>query len=149
MNNAQIMDRVVILRAHRSTLEGKWGDIDRLEAYLRRAVRNAGIDVPPEGRGLALVFQSYALWPHRTVFDAPGHKTPAKGGRRKTPDLVGGRLRRNGGNGTRSYLPLLRVAYHLFDEGVLERLVESSGFGGQGSGFRVQGSTSGSLQRSG
>ena len=28
-----------------------------------------GIDMPPEQRGLGLVFQSYALWPHRTVFD--------------------------------------------------------------------------------
>src|SRR6266545_6660779 len=27
------------------------------------------IDVPAEKRGLGLVFQSYALWPHRTVFD--------------------------------------------------------------------------------
>jgi iron(III) transport system ATP-binding protein len=27
------------------------------------------VDVPAEGRGLALVFQSYALWPHRTVAD--------------------------------------------------------------------------------
>ena len=26
------------------------------------------IDLPAEGRGLGLVFQSYALWPHRTVF---------------------------------------------------------------------------------
>jgi iron(III) transport system ATP-binding protein len=26
------------------------------------------IDKPPEARGLGLVFQSYALWPHRTVF---------------------------------------------------------------------------------
>jgi len=30
---------------------------------------DAGIDMPPEQRGLGLVFQSYALWPHRTVFD--------------------------------------------------------------------------------
>jgi iron(III) transport system ATP-binding protein len=29
----------------------------------------ARIDVPAEGRNLGLVFQSYALWPHRTVFD--------------------------------------------------------------------------------
>ena len=29
----------------------------------------AGIDVPAEGRNLGLVFQSYALWPHKTVFD--------------------------------------------------------------------------------
>src|SRR2546427_7564520 len=28
-----------------------------------------GIDVPAEGRNLGLVFQSYALWPHKTVFD--------------------------------------------------------------------------------
>ena len=29
----------------------------------------SGIDIPAEGRNLGLVFQSYALWPHRTVFD--------------------------------------------------------------------------------
>ena len=28
-----------------------------------------GIELPAEQRGLGLVFQSYALWPHRTVFD--------------------------------------------------------------------------------
>ena len=28
-----------------------------------------GIDVPAEGRNLGLVFQSYALWPHKTVYD--------------------------------------------------------------------------------
>lgn len=28
-----------------------------------------GIDVPAEKRDLGLVFQSYALWPHKTVFD--------------------------------------------------------------------------------
>jgi iron(III) transport system ATP-binding protein len=28
-----------------------------------------GISLPPEQRGLGLVFQSYALWPHRTVFE--------------------------------------------------------------------------------
>src|SRR5512140_4002130 len=28
-----------------------------------------GIDLPVEKRNLGLVFQSYALWPHRTVFD--------------------------------------------------------------------------------
>jgi len=27
------------------------------------------VDLPAEKRGLGLVFQSYALWPHRTVFD--------------------------------------------------------------------------------
>ena len=29
----------------------------------------AGIDLPAEKRNLGLVFQSYALWPHKTVFD--------------------------------------------------------------------------------
>ena len=28
-----------------------------------------GVDMPAEQRGLGLVFQSYALWPHRTVFE--------------------------------------------------------------------------------
>jgi iron(III) transport system ATP-binding protein len=28
-----------------------------------------GINVPPEKRGLSMVFQSYAIWPHMTVFD--------------------------------------------------------------------------------
>ncbi|HEV2512268.1 ABC transporter ATP-binding protein [Bosea sp. (in: a-proteobacteria)] len=29
----------------------------------------AGVALPPEQRQIGLVFQSYALWPHRTVFD--------------------------------------------------------------------------------
>ena len=31
------------------------------------------IDLPAEKRGLGLVFQSYALWPHRSVFDNVGY----------------------------------------------------------------------------
>ena len=31
------------------------------------------IELPAEQRGLGLVFQSYALWPHRTVFDNVGY----------------------------------------------------------------------------
>src|SRR6266567_1578223 len=30
---------------------------------------DAGIDMPVEKRNLGLVFQSYALWPHRSVFE--------------------------------------------------------------------------------
>jgi len=29
----------------------------------------SGIDLPPEKRNLSMIFQSYALWPHLTVFD--------------------------------------------------------------------------------
>ena len=29
----------------------------------------SGLDIPAEGRNLGLVFQSYALWPHKTVYD--------------------------------------------------------------------------------
>jgi iron(III) transport system ATP-binding protein len=36
-----------------------------------RDVFNAasGVNLPPEQRGLAMVFQSYAIWPHMTVFE--------------------------------------------------------------------------------
>src|SRR4029450_11051275 len=32
-----------------------------------------GVDIPAEGRNLGLVFQSYALWPHKTVADNVGY----------------------------------------------------------------------------
>jgi iron(III) transport system ATP-binding protein len=52
------------------------------------------IDVPAEKRGLALVFQSYALWPHRTVFDnvAYGLKlrgTPSAETRARVEEVLG------------------------------------------------------------
>src|ERR1051325_10300031 len=40
-----------------------------------------GIFVPPEDRGLGMVFQSYAVWPHMTVFDNVAF--PLKSGKRK------------------------------------------------------------------
>jgi iron(III) transport system ATP-binding protein len=33
----------------------------------------SGVDIPAEGRNLGLVFQSYALWPHKTVADNVGY----------------------------------------------------------------------------
>jgi len=50
-----------------------------------------GIDLPAEQRGLGLVFQSYALWPHRTVFEnvATGLKL-----RDATPDEITQRVDR-------------------------------------------------------
>ncbi len=40
-----------------------------------------GIDLPAEERGLGLVFQSYALWPHRTVFDNVAYGLRLHGGK--------------------------------------------------------------------
>jgi len=49
-----------------------------LETPLHGRIRIGGIcafdaaarrDLPPERRGIAMVFQSYAIWPHMTVFD--------------------------------------------------------------------------------
>jgi iron(III) transport system ATP-binding protein len=34
-----------------------------------RLLSSAGQVVPPEERGMGMVFQSYAVWPHRTVFE--------------------------------------------------------------------------------
>ena len=42
----------------------------------------AGIHVPPERRGLSMVFQSYAIWPHMTVFDNVAFGLRARGVRR-------------------------------------------------------------------
>ena len=33
----------------------------------------AQVEVPPENRGIGLVFQDYAVWPHMTVFDNVGY----------------------------------------------------------------------------
>jgi ABC-type Fe3+/spermidine/putrescine transport system ATPase subunit len=49
----------------------------------------AGRNTPPERRGLAMVFQSYAIWPHMTVFDNVGFAFRARGiGRDKARALV-------------------------------------------------------------
>jgi iron(III) transport system ATP-binding protein len=47
-------------RPHRGAI--RVGDTTFFDAAKR-------IDLPAEARGLGLVFQSYALWPHRTVFE--------------------------------------------------------------------------------
>lgn len=41
--------------------------IDGEVVYSANAARH--VDLPPERRGLAMVFQQYALWPHLTVFE--------------------------------------------------------------------------------
>jgi iron(III) transport system ATP-binding protein len=34
-----------------------------------RLISSPGSVVPPEGRGMGMVFQNYAIWPHKTVFE--------------------------------------------------------------------------------
>src|SRR3954466_2423784 len=41
-----------------------------------------GIDLPTERRNLGLVFQSYALWPHKTVFDNVAYGLRVRGAAR-------------------------------------------------------------------
>ncbi|MBV9740394.1 MAG: ABC transporter ATP-binding protein [Hyphomicrobiales bacterium] len=41
-----------------------------------------GIDLPPEQRGLSMVFQSYAIWPHMTVFENVAFGLRARGAKR-------------------------------------------------------------------
>ena len=58
--------KTTILRMIAGLEEPDSGDIlidDRLVFSLQQA-----ISVPPAQRGLGMVFQSYALWPHMTVF---------------------------------------------------------------------------------
>jgi len=38
-----------------------------------------GINVPPEKRGLGMVFQTYAIWPHMNVFDNVGYPLQVRG----------------------------------------------------------------------
>ncbi|MGE0060803.1 MAG: ABC transporter ATP-binding protein [Xanthobacteraceae bacterium] len=59
--------KTTLLRAVAGLEAPHAGSIRIGERVLFDAAR--GIDMPAEQRGLGLVFQSYALWPHRTVFD--------------------------------------------------------------------------------
>jgi iron(III) transport system ATP-binding protein len=45
-----------------------------------------GIFVPPEARGVSMMFQSYALWPHMTVFDNVAYPLENLAGSRRRVD---------------------------------------------------------------
>jgi len=59
--------KTTLLRAVAGLEQPSEGRIAIGEAVLYDAA--AGVDLPVEKRNLGLVFQSYALWPHRTVFE--------------------------------------------------------------------------------
>jgi iron(III) transport system ATP-binding protein len=44
--------------------------------------KKRGIAVPPEKRGLGMVFQTYAIWPHMSVFDNVAYPLQIRGERR-------------------------------------------------------------------
>jgi iron(III) transport system ATP-binding protein len=50
-----------------------------LEINGRQVARPDGRSVPPEGRGLGMVFQDYALWPHMSVIDNVGFPLRMRG----------------------------------------------------------------------
>ena len=67
-----------------------------------RQVNGNGIFVPPEKRGAGMVFQSYALWPHMTVFENIAYGLHARGENRAT---IEEKVRRAAGRlGIESYL---------------------------------------------
>ena len=59
--------KTTLLRAVAGLESPKLGSIDIGERRVFEGARN--YEMPAEQRNLGLVFQSYALWPHKTVFD--------------------------------------------------------------------------------
>ena len=58
-----------------------------------RLVSSPGSVVPPDGRGMGMVFQNYAVWPHKTVFEnvvfgLKLRKIPAAEARRKVGEAL-------------------------------------------------------------
>jgi ABC-type Fe3+/spermidine/putrescine transport system ATPase subunit len=56
------------------------------------ASKATGVYVPPHKRNIGMVFQSYAIWPHLTVFDNVAYPLDARGVDRKTIRKKVGRI---------------------------------------------------------
>ncbi len=56
--------------------------------------KRRGVNVPPEKRGLGMVFQTYAIWPHMSVFDNVAYPLQVRGvGKAAIEDKVAEALR--------------------------------------------------------
>src|SRR5205809_5178696 len=73
--------KTTLLRCVAGLEKPEAGEIRLGEQIVSSAER--GIFVPPEDRALGMVFQSYAVWPHMTVFDNVAF--PLVNGKRKLP----------------------------------------------------------------
>ena len=73
--------KTTLLRCVAGLEKPEAGEIRLGEQIVSSAER--GIFIPPEDRALGMVFQSYAVWPHMTVFDNVAF--PLVNGKRKLP----------------------------------------------------------------
>jgi iron(III) transport system ATP-binding protein len=84
----------------KTTLLRAIAGIERLDAGSitlgPRIVDDNGVHVPSERRGLAMVFQDYALWPHMTVRQNVGYALKRRGGPRDPSALIAQTLDRVG-----------------------------------------------------
>jgi iron(III) transport system ATP-binding protein len=73
--------KTTLLRCVAGLEKAETGEIKLGEEIVSAPER--GIFVPPEDRGIGMVFQSYAVWPHMTVFDNVAF--PLTDGKRRMP----------------------------------------------------------------
>ena len=85
----------------KSTLLRALAGVERLDGgtihFGQKAISDRNIHAKPEARGLAMVFQDYALWPHMTVLQNVGYALRRHGiGRRESACRVESVLERVG-----------------------------------------------------
>jgi iron(III) transport system ATP-binding protein len=67
----------------------------------------SGLFVPPERRGMGMVFQSYAIWPHMTVFENVAFPLQEPCAPRRDPRASDGDARQWAGRSSRRPAPML------------------------------------------
>jgi len=64
-------------------------DAGEIDIHGRRVFdADRGIELPPEKRRLSMIFQSYALWPHLTVFDNVAYPLRSRGQRLSKAEIA-------------------------------------------------------------